>query len=282
MRYDAHIHMLLDGEDWRVAIARHKTAPDEGYIRAVLARYRARGVTHLRDGGDRWGVCTRAARLAGEYGIDYKTPAFPIYKAGCYGSFIGRGYEDLSEYGTLVERAACEGADCIKVMISGIMDFDRFGVLTEEGPEPEEIRQMIEIAHGEGLSVMAHANGPRAVEAAASAGVDSVEHGAYAGAEALAAMAERGVVWVPTLSAVANLRNTGRFDRESLDKILADTTAALAAFQEMGGLIAPGSDAGAFAVRHGTMTEYALLEKALGPLAWKSLEQGAQAIAHKF
>ena len=43
MRYDAHIHMLLDGEDWRAAIARHKAAPDEDYIRAVLARYRALG-----------------------------------------------------------------------------------------------------------------------------------------------------------------------------------------------------------------------------------------------
>ncbi len=282
MLADCHIHMVLDGRDWRGALARHADHPNRQTIRKKLEIYREKGFSYLRDGGDRFGVGAAAREMAPEYGLVYRTPLAPLYPAGHYGRMLGLPFDSLAHYRSRVAELKRNGADFLKIMISGLMDFDRFGVLTEEGPEPEEIRQMIEIAHGEGLSVMAHANGPRAVEAAASAGVDSVEHGAYAGAEALAAMAERGVVWVPTLSAVANLRNTGRFDRESLDKILADTTAALAAFQEMGGLIAPGSDAGAFAVRHGTMTEYALLEKALGPLAWKSLEQGAQAIAHKF
>ena len=43
---------------------------------------------------------------------------------------------------------------------------------------------------------MVHGNGARTVEAAAAAGVDSVEHGAYLDGDALCAMAENGTVCV--------------------------------------------------------------------------------------
>src|SRR5699024_133928 len=90
---DCHIHMILDGVDYRAAFARHRTAPDEALIRRRLADYAARGVTFLRDGGDRWGVGLRAKALAGAYGIDYRSPAFNICRAGHYGSFLGRTFE---------------------------------------------------------------------------------------------------------------------------------------------------------------------------------------------
>ncbi len=61
---------------------------------------------------------------------------------------------------------------------------------------------MIRIAHGAGRVVMAHASGAQAVLAAAEAGVDSVEQGAYLSGEALEAMAEAGTVWVPTLATI--------------------------------------------------------------------------------
>ena len=94
----------------------------------------------------------------------------------------------------MVRKQRNNGADFIKIMISGLMDFDRFGVLTEPGMEPGQIRNLIHIAHEEGFSVMAHANGARTVEAAARAGVDSVEHGAYLDMDALFAMKENGTV----------------------------------------------------------------------------------------
>ena len=56
MRADCHIHMVLDGTDWRSAIARHREAPQEAWIRQPLAHYQELGNTWLRDGGDRWGV----------------------------------------------------------------------------------------------------------------------------------------------------------------------------------------------------------------------------------
>ena len=34
MHCDCHIHMALDGSDWKAALARHKTAPDEALLQA--------------------------------------------------------------------------------------------------------------------------------------------------------------------------------------------------------------------------------------------------------
>ncbi len=282
MYYDCHMHMILDGEDWRNAIRRHSVTPDIPWIRKILARYRDAGFVYLRDGGDRWGAGAAARTLAPEYGIRYRTPLAPLCQKGHYGSFIGTTYENLREYAAFVEKARHDGADFIKIMISGLMDFDRAGVLTEAGLPPQQIRELIHIAHEEGFAVMAHANGARTVEAAALAGVDSVEHGAYLDSDALHAMAEAGAVWVPTLSTVGNLRDKGRFDEDAVREILAGAMENVAAFSGIGGLIAPGTDAGAWAVPQGCMSEYELLGQALGADADAVLSRGIRALMEKF
>lgn len=282
MRCDCHIHMVLDGADWKAAIRRHTQMVDEDWIRRILARYQGLGFTWLRDGGDRWGVGKRARELAQEYGIVYRTPLSPLCKAGHYGGFIGEKYSNLREYAALVVKNRDSGADFIKIMISGLMDFDRFGVLTEEGLTPEEIRELVHIAHEEGMAVMAHANGARTVEAAAEAGVDSIEHGAYLDKDALHAMAEGGTVWVPTLSTIGNLRGRGRFTEDAVEQILESAMENVRLFAGMGGLLAPGTDAGAWAVPHGSLTEYELLTAVLGTGTSAVLTAGAEKIRHRF
>ncbi len=282
MKCDCHMHMVLDGQNWRAALARHENAPDLPWIRQVLARYQQAGYAYLRDGGDRWGVGRLARHLAPEYGIRYRTPLAPLSKKGHYGGFIGLQFADLQEYTALVLQMKAQGADFIKIMISGLMDFDRFGVLSEPGLAPSEIHELIHIAHQEGFAVMAHANGARTVEAAALAGVDSVEHGAYLDGDALAAMAENRTVWVPTLSTVGNLRGKGRFDEEAVARIFDSTAENLRSFTAMGGLIATGSDAGAWAVPHGWDTELPLLTQVLGPDAPALLDAGNQTIQSRF
>ena len=278
MYCDCHMHMVLDGVDWRDAIARHREKPDDAFIRRALEAYRDRGFVYLRDGGDRWGVGKRARDLAPEYGILYRTPLANLCKRGHYGGFIGTYYNDFREYRDLVRKARAEGADFIKIMISGLMDFDRFGVLTEAGLPAEEIRELIHIAHEEGFAVMAHANGARTVEAAAVAGVDSVEHGAYQDGDSLAAMVENGCVWVPTLSTVGNLRGTGRFDEGAVREILDFNLDNVVRFAAMGGLIAPGTDAGAWAVPQGCLSEYELLKN----VDERILDAGIRKIREKF
>ena len=282
MNCDCHIHMVLDGADWRGAIARHKEKPQDAFILRTLETYQRLGFGYLRDGGDRWGVGKRARELAPDYGIVYRTPCAPLCKAGHYGGFIGETYASLREYRALIAENRKNGADFVKIMISGLMDFNRFGVLSEPGLPGEEIRELVRIAHEEGFSVMAHANGTETVIAAAEARVDSVEHGAYLNQEALHAMKEAGTVWVPTLSAIGNLRGKGRFQEKAVEAILASAQENAASFAAMGGLLAPGTDAGAWAVPHGSLTEYALLGEALGSGADALLAKGLAALRERF
>ena len=282
MRYDCHMHMVLDGIYWRGAIDRHRDAVDITFIQKCLELYQKLGFVYLRDGGDRWGVGAKARELAPQYGITYRTPLAPLCKKGHYGAFIGKTYENFREYANLVRQQKAAGADFIKIMISGLMDFDRYGVLSEDGLPAEEIKELIHIAHEEGFAVMAHANGARTMEAAAIAGVDSIEHGAYGDSDALAAMAESGTIWVPTLSTVGNLRGKGRFDETAVRKILDSALENVSEFAEMGGLIAPGTDAGAWEVPHGSLTEYELLIEALGARTDAILAQGIRIIQEKF
>ena len=282
MRSDCHMHMILDGYEWKAAIARHAVRPDDAWIRQQIELYHKLGFTYLRDGGDRWGAGARAREIAKEYGITYRTPLANLCKAGHYGAFIGKKYENFREYRALIRQQREEGADFVKIMISGLMDFDRFGCLTEEGLPPEEIRELIHIAHEEGFSVMAHCNGARTAEAAAAAGLDSLEHGAYLDKDALQTMAEMGTVWVPTLSTIGNLRGKGRFNENAVQRILDSALENVKVFADLGGLVAPGSDAGAWAVPHGSLTEVALLELALGRNTEAILEKGIQRIQEKF
>ena len=39
MVVDCHIHMALDGGYWKDALARHKEAPDEQFIRKTLEQF---------------------------------------------------------------------------------------------------------------------------------------------------------------------------------------------------------------------------------------------------
>jgi len=282
MRCDCHIHMVLDGADWRGAIHRHDGCIKEDWIRDILKRYQQLGFSYLGDGGDRWGIGAAARRIAPEYGIRYRTPLANLCKAGHYGGFIGKYYADFREYARLVVSQREAGADFVKIMISGLMDFDRFGVLTEEGMPAAEIRELIHIAHEEGMAVMAHANGAAAVEAAAGAGLDSVEHGAYLNTDALWAMKENGTVWVPTLSTIGNLRGRGRFREAAVEAILCSALENVSAFAGMGGLLAAGTDAGAWAVPHGSLTEYELLEEILGTNTQAILDRGIARIMEKF
>ena len=282
VKCDCHMHMILDGVEWKAAIGRHKNGPDEAFIRNILHRYQSLGYTYLRDGGDRWDAGKRARELAPEYGICYRTPLSPLCKAGHYGGFIGEKYENFREFSELVKKMRQNGADFIKIMISGLMDFDHFGVLTQPGLPTDEIRELIHIAHEEGFAVMAHANGARTVEAAAAAGVDSVEHGAYLDGDALAAMAEMGTVWVPTLSTIGNLRGKGRFSEDAVTAILASALENVGKFAAMGGILACGSDAGAWAVPHGCETEETLLRLALGEKTAEILQRGNARIMEKF
>ena len=263
---ECHAHIIMDGKNYKEAVKIHKDGVKEEAIQAHFQAWKDAGVTFVRDGGDALGVSKRARELAPEYGIDYRTPLFAIHKKGHYGGIVGHAFETMQEYTELVQRAKQEGADFIKVMISGIMEFDQFGVLTEDGLSEEEIASMIAIAHEAGMKVMAHGNGNRSVRAAIAAGVDTLEHGNYLESDTLELLAQSETIWVPTLAPTGNLRGCGRFPEEEVEKIVEAQQRQVRAAFEKGVKIGLGSDAGAYLVPHGQglLDEYELLKQAVG------------------
>lgn len=263
---ECHAHIIMDGKNYKEAVDLHKEEIKEEVIRAHLQEWKALGITFVRDGGDALGVSRRAKDLAAEYGIDYRTPSFAIHKKGHYGGIVGHAFSDWKEYLGLVRRAKKEGADFIKIMISGIMKFDAFGVLTEEGVSKEEFCQMIRIAHEEGMRVMAHGNGDKTVRAALEAEVDTLEHGNYMEQETLEFLAESKTIWVPTLAPTGNLLGCGRFPDEQIKQILNRQMNSIRYAFLKGARLGLGSDSGAYRVPHGQglLDEYEWMKRAVG------------------
>ena len=217
---ECHAHMLMDGVNYREAVARHRDAVCEEKVREFFEAYQRAGVSFIRDGGDNAGVSKRASEIAGEYGIDYRTPVFAVHKEGHYGRIVGRSFSNIKEFHQRVQEAAEEGADFIKIMTTGLLNFNDHGAVTGTPLDRDEVREMVHIAHEEGFSVMSHTNGIYGVQAAIEAGVDSLEHGNYMDEETLSMLADSHTVWVPTLVTVRNLLGCGRYEDEVLLPII--------------------------------------------------------------
>ncbi len=261
---ECHAHMIMDGINYKNAVARHQDGVCEEAVREHLRQCKDAGIRFVRDGGDAKGVSKFARSLAPEYGIDYLTPLFAIHKKGHYGGIVGHSYDSHEEYRALVRRAKEEGADFIKIMVSGLLDFGRAGVLSEEGLDREEIRYMIETAHDAGMAVMAHCNGDQTCRYTLEAGVDSLEHGFFMEEETLALLAEKQTPWFPTLAPVGNLSGCGRFPEEEVQKNLHMQMDRIKKAASLHACIGLGSDAGAYLVPHGkgTEDEYKYLKQA--------------------
>lgn len=248
---ECHAHIIMNGVNYRQAIDMHKYGPDGQIIREHLKAYQDRGITFVRDGGDALGVSMRAKELASEYGIDYRTPIFAIHKEGHYGSIVGKSFVTMREFHDRVLEAKNAGADFIKIMTTGIMDFNAHGAVTGTPLDAAEVKEMVHIAHEEGLAVMSHTNGNYGVQAALSAGVDSLEHGNYMNEESLVMFAESDTVWVPTLVTVRNLLGDGRYEDDALKPIVESAEENIRKAFQLGVKVALGSDAGAYRVIHG-------------------------------
>ena len=263
---ECHAHIFMNGYDYRKAVRDHKEVPNETLIREHLQAYADRGITFVRDGGDNLGVSALAKKLASEYNIDYRTPIFAIHKKGHYGGIVGKGFDTMKEYAELVCQAKVQGADFIKIMTTGIMDFDTDGHITGEALTGSEVREMVHIAHEEGMAVMAHTNGAGPVLDAVEAGVDSVEHGNYMGRDTIQALVDSDTVCVPTAVTIANLVGSERFDDGVIAQIQEKARERIAFAFEAGAKVGLGSDAGAYRVLHGKgiEDEYRLFLETVG------------------
>lgn len=263
---ECHAHIIMDGQNYKRAIALHEERINEEIIRIRLQEYRKRGIKFIRDGGDALGVSKKTRELAAEYEIDYRTPIFAIHKNGHYGAIVGKGFDNLKEYYNLIKEAKEQGADFIKIMTTGLLDFNNHGKVTGVPLSKEEVKEMVHIAHEEGMAVMSHTNGVFGVQTAIEAGVNSVEHGNYIDEETIRMMASSDTVWVPTLVTVRNLKGCDRYEDAVLQPIIERAEENLKLAYRYKAKVALGSDAGAYKVMHGQgiEDEYQAFQKILG------------------
>lgn len=167
-----------------------------------------------------------------------------------------------------------EGARAIKLFATG--GVLSFGDRPEaRGLTEEEMRAAVEEAHNVGVPVLAHAQGTLGIKNAIRAGVDSIEHGIYLDEEAADMMAERGTVFVPTLSApqqiLAHAQDSARVPPWAVEKTKAAIEhhwRAVALAHARGVRIVLGTDAGTpfnFHGENGQELRY-LVEAGLTPM----------------
>lgn len=248
---ECHAHIFMNGTDYQAAVDAHSVKPNENLIRQTLEEYRRRGVAFIREGGDHYGVSLLAKQIAPEYGITYLSPVSAIYCGGHYGRVVGVPFSDMREFAALVRKNAALGADFVKIMTTGIMDFITPDGVTGERLPAETVREMVHIAHEEGFRVMSHTNGVRAVIEAAEAGVDSIEHANFQNEESLQCLRDCGTVYVPTVVTVRNLLKDDRFSHDVISAIWEGIEKNIRYARRIGVCMALGSDAGAYRVLHG-------------------------------
>ena len=201
------------------------------------------GVTYWRDGGDPEGIGARHKWEIIDFGIKFVTPVYAIYKEGLYGKYLGQPYEDMTGYKLALRVAKYGGADYIKLILSGIASFKEPGKIIGGCVPEDEIREMVKIAHAEGMPVMAHCNGAQTIKIALDAGIDSLEHGIFIDDEGIEMLSKSDCVWVPTITAIAS-EEVQAAHRLSVEKA-----------NGQGAKIACGSDSGASGCELGKSTK---------------------------
>lgn len=100
-----------------------------------------------------------------------------------------------------LEQAEREGADLIKLMITGgVLDAKEKGVPGELKMPPEMVKAVCDKAHEAGYMVAAHVESPEGVKVALENGVDSIEHGAKPDEEILQLFCEKHAFLCTTIS----------------------------------------------------------------------------------
>lgn len=266
---DAHSHVLLHPYNetlWNDQVL--KESPDYRVVEAVLHLRNTlmEGFTTLRDlgtegagfadvslkravadgliPGPRLEVATRAIVATGSYGPGPRgfRPDLDLPQGG-------QAVSGVPEVLAAVREQAARGADWIKVYA----DYGRGpGGRAVPTFSQEELNALVAEAHSSGRPVAAHASTDEGMHRAILAGVNTIEHGFGGSDSTFHLMAQRGVAYLPTLTAVeAYAEYFDGYHRGQPPT--ASMREAMAAFQmalKNGVTIGCGSDVGVFT--HGT------------------------------
>jgi imidazolonepropionase-like amidohydrolase len=297
---EAHAHLFLEGgelnADKRAAYLQQTPGQLLERARERLPKLVRLGIAGVRDAGDKDGVglalsklyARRAGRAfdppsnASEGGSETRpaehaplmpymeSPGAAIHHKGRYGSFMADALEHYASPRECIEARVAAGADRIKLIPTGIINFKKAAVTTEPQMTTEEVAQLVEAAKAFNRQTFAHASGDVGIDCAIDGGVDSIEHGFFLRDDQLAKLRDKQTVWVPTFAPVQKQVDHAEIMKwepeivTNLRGILERHAASLARAHAMGVLIVAGSDAGSYGVAHGVdfIYELELMERA--------------------
>lgn len=260
---DAHVHLFLEGATTDSKLrSEHLKQPVEALIDAArqsAAQALACGITQVRDAGDRHGINHRLRdeSQAADSGLArVRSVGLGVKRAKRYGAFMATDVGDDDSIRSSVSELA-RANDEIKLILTGIIDFDAGAVTDEPQFTLAEAQQVVATAHQHGRKVMAHCSGIKGLTVAAGAGVDSIEHGFFMDRATLAVMRDKNLAWTPTFCPVyfqwAHPEAVGWSAQTvgNLRRILDSHAEHLRIAHEMGVRLLVGTDAGSMGVEHG-------------------------------
>jgi imidazolonepropionase-like amidohydrolase len=275
---EAHAHLFLEGGELnlekRAAYIQQTPAALLAAAHGRLAKLVRLGVSAVRDAGDKDGVGLALSKLSASAGrplMPYlESPGAAIHHQGRYGGFMAGAIEHHASLRAVVAARVAAGADRIKLIPTGIINFKKGAVTTEPQMTTAEVTELVAAAKSFNRQTFAHASGDIGIDRAIDGGVDSIEHGFFVREDQLAKMRDRQTAWVPTFAPVqeqvdhADAMGWDAGIVTNLKKILADHAASLVRAHALGVLIIAGSDAGSVGVAHGfgLLHEMELMERA--------------------
>jgi imidazolonepropionase-like amidohydrolase len=297
---EAHAHIFLDGAplDFAERKAYLQQTPDFFLARARgrLAKLLRTGISAVRDAGDKFGVGLAIAndyrkRSQHEPHVYLDSPGAAIHHAGRYGGFMSDPLEQHASPEACVNARVAGGADRIKIIATGIINFDAGAVTAPPQIPVEELKRLVAEAAVHRRTTFAHASGTDGIENCIQAEIGSIEHGFFVTDDQLARMRDLDIAWVPTFAPVQIQIDAAKelgwppSIVEKLQKIIDAHVRALQHAIKLGVTIIAGSDAGSCGVPHGLglLTELELMQIAgMAPASVLNAATGISARALQF
>ncbi len=286
---DAHTHIFLQGEDpalggYDIQLLKYPLAYRAARAAVSARRALEQGFTAIRDvetegagygdvgikmainegriPGPRMFVVTRAISTTGGYNLEGYAPEIEVPK----GVQIVDGPVEARK---AAREQLDHGADWIKVYMTHRSWLDKQGNLVSQPTlTVEEIKAIVDEAHGWKRKVACHAYGGEGLHRALDGGCDSIEHGLDLDDAAVAQMARQGTWLVPTLSVYYDHNDppdtpAGKRDR----KRVAVHGPSFQRAMKAGVKIAFGTDAGGFSWDEPIAQEFArMVEFGMSPM----------------
>jgi imidazolonepropionase-like amidohydrolase len=260
---DAHAHVFLEGIcDLKERKKRWRESEDITFIRAYrnLEAGLRKGVTTVRDLGGPYAINTRLKRAVEQKvfrGSRVLTCNRAISVTGGHFHYAGGCEADgaLAMVQAVQEQVAA-GADWVKVMMTGYVDF-RTGDAGRVEPSMQETKALVQEACRLEKPVAAHANGVAGVRQAITAGVATIEHGALLDEATVGFLISKSTYWVPTLLPFQRMLEYSReyqctsLPQHGIESVYAAHRNMVQKAILVDAPILAGTDAGALGVNHG-------------------------------